>query len=166
MKRLPLNIEALDKSTALSIRRRQIDSFIILQRLHSAVESRTRALFKEYGIEDITPSQANVLMVLFQRRRPMTAREIHRELGVSEVTISRLVNALTENAWVEKKSHPDDKRATHLTPTDKARTRLASFIGVANTLLDETFLGIDGATLKVLNEAILRIHDNLDGQNR
>ncbi|MGB0647270.1 MAG: MarR family winged helix-turn-helix transcriptional regulator [Bradymonadia bacterium] len=162
MKRLPLSIEALDKDTALSIRRRQIDSFIVLQRLHSAVEHRTRALFKEYGIDSITPSQANVLMVLFQRRRPMTAREIHRELGVSEVTISRLVNALAEHSWIEKKSHPEDKRASHLTPTGKARDHLASFIGVANTLLDETFSGIDGATLKVLNEAILKIHSNLE----
>lgn len=161
MKRLPLNLEGLDKDTALSIRRRQIDSFIILQRLHSAVEQRTRGLFKEYRIDSITPSQANVLMVLFQRRRPMTAREIHRELGVSEVTISRLVNTLTEHAWVEKKSHPEDKRAVHLTPTSKARDHLASFINVANTLLDETFLGIDGPTLKVLNEAILTIHSNL-----
>lgn len=161
MRRLPLDIEVLDKNTALSIRRHQIDSFIVLQRLHSAVERRTKTHFTAQNISNITPSQANVLMVLFQRRRAMTAREMHRELGVSEVTISRLVSALVDNGWVEKEVNPQDRRATLLAPTHKAREHLSGFINVANALLDDTFSGLDAGTLKTLNRAILRIEENL-----
>ena len=161
MRRVPLDIEALDKDTALSIRRRQIESFIVLQRLHSAVEQRTKAHFSNENIRDITPSQANVLMVLFQRRRAMTARDVHRELGVSEVTISRLVSALVDNGWVEKTINPEDRRAALLAPTYKAREHLSGFINVANCLLDDTFAGIDAETLHTLNRAILRIEENL-----
>ena len=100
-------------------------------------------------------------MVLFQRRRAMTAREVHRELGVSEVTISRLVSALVDNEWVEKEVNPQDRRATLLAPTKKARAHLAGFINVANALLDDTFSGIDAGTLQTLNRAILRIESNL-----
>lgn len=161
MRRLPLDIESLDKDTALSIRRRQIESFIVLQRLHSAVEQRTKDHFSAESIRDITPSQANVLMVLFQRRRAMTARAVHRELGVSEVTISRLVSALVDNGWVKKTINPEDRRAALLAPTSKAREHLSAFINVANGLLDDTFAGIDTETLHTLNRAILRIEENL-----
>ena len=161
MRRLP-PIETDKKGTdPLARRRCQIESFLILQRLKRSVEERTQAHFRSQALVGITPAQANVLMVLFQRRRAMTAREVHDELGISEVTVSRLVSALVNNEWVSKARNPADGRAALLSPTDKARAHLGSFIQIANVLLDETFHGIDDEALVVLNQSIRRIDENL-----
>ena len=148
-------------SGPLAIRRSQVESFLIIQRLQRAVQDRTVAHFRALSMTDITPSQANVLMVLFQRRRPMSAREIHRELGVSEVTISRLVSALVANDWIVKTPDPKDGRAAQLKPTKKARRHLPDFINVANSLLDETFDGVEPRQLSVLHQTIQCIDTNL-----
>jgi len=145
----------------LAVRRSQVESFLLIQRLQRAVQDRTMAHFRALSMTDITPSQANVLMVLFQRRRPMSAREIHRELGVSEVTISRLVCALVSKDWVVKTPDPKDGRAALLKPTKKARRHLPDFINVANSLLDETFAGVTPRQLAVLHQTIQCINANL-----
>ena len=107
--------------TPLLRRRRQIESFLILQRLKKAVEDRTQAHFRAQNIAGITPAQANVLMVLFQRRRAMTAREVHDELGISEVTVSRLVSTLVDNEWILKAPNPADGRAALLSPNAQSQ---------------------------------------------
>ncbi len=161
MRKLP-PIETEQKGSDPLLRRRcQIESFLILQRLKRAVEDRTQAHFRDKHLDGITPAQANVLMVLFQRRRAMSAREVHDELGISEVTVSRLVSALVNNGWVSKSPNPADGRAALLKPTSKARTHLSAFIQIANSLLDETFAGVDDHALIVLNETIQRIDQNL-----
>ena len=161
MRKLPPIETENQESDPLLRRRRQIESFLILQRLKKAVETRTQAHFRAQNIAGITPAQANVLMVLFQRRRAMTAREVHDELGISEVTVSRLVSTLVDNEWILKAPNPSDGRAALLSPTPKARRHLGAFIQVANALLDETFGGIDDKALLMLNESIQRIDKNL-----
>ena len=161
MRKLPPTLSPPQSSDELAIRRCQVESFLIIQRLQRAVQERTMVHFKALAIDDITPSQANVLMVLFQRRRPMSAREIHHELGVSAVTMSRLVRSLVRNGWLQKSRDPEDGRAALLLPTPKARSRLTDFIQVANSLLDETFEGIAHQQLSGLHETIQRIDLNL-----
>ncbi len=161
MRTLPPTLTQIKESDDLVLRRRQVESFLILQRLQRAVQDRTTAHLRSLNLTDITPSQANVLMVLFQRRRPMSARDIHRELGVSEVTISRLVGTLVSNQWVAKTPDPKDGRAALLSPTKKARTHLPDFIQIANSLLDETFDGISHVELSQLHSTIRRIDENL-----
>ena len=161
MRTLPPTIDESKDEIPLTVRRNQVDAFLIIQRLQRAVQDRTMTHFKALSLTDITPSQANVLMVLFQRRRPMSARDIHRELGVSEVTISRLVNTLVTHDWVAKTPDPNDGRAALLMPTSKARYHLSDFISVANRLLDETFEGVEANELATLHRTILRIDSNL-----
>ena len=161
MRTLPPTMNDSNDGGPLAIRRSQVESFLIIQRLQRAVQDRTMAHFRALSMTDITPSQANVLMVLFQRRRPMSAREIHRELGVSEVTISRLVSALVSHDWIVKTPDPNDGRAALLKPTKKARRHLPDFIHVANSLLDETFDGVEPRQLSALHHTIQRIDGNL-----
>lgn len=133
-----------------------------LGRIQAVIAREAKALFEQEGFEDVTPAQANVLMVLFQKREPMTARALHRRLGVSEVTVSRFVSTLEKRGWVARRRDPNDARALLVEPTARAREALPRFIRVTNRLLDSVFAGFDKAELEVLGRAVGRLTANLD----
>ena len=162
MRRMPPDSASKFKPENLEIRRTQIETFMLVQRFQRAVDSRTGVCFREAGIENLTPAQANVLMVLFQRRRPMSAREIHRELGLSEVTISRLVSLLVRHGWVHRKPHQTDGRKMMLEPTQHARAYLPVFMKTANVLLEEMFDGFEESEIIQLHALMVRIGLNFD----
>lgn len=148
----------------IPLRRCQVRAMLDLGRIHAVIGRRAKALFEAAGFDDITPAQANVLMVLFGERAPMTARALHRSLGVSEVTVSRFVSTLEKRGWVQRRRDPSDARAMLVEPTAKAREALPGFIGVTNALLDATFAGFEKAELEVLAGAVRRITANLSGE--
>ena len=61
------------------------------------------------GLADVTPQQAAVLMVLFQARRPLTARELAEHQGVSQPTVGRFIKALEQQGWVTRDADPNDE---------------------------------------------------------
>lgn len=145
----------------IPLRRCQVRAMLDLGRIHAVISRRAKTLFEQEGLEDITPGQANVLMVLFGEKRPMTARSLHRALGVSEVTISRFVSTLEKRGWVARHRDPNDARAMLVEPTPRAREALPCFIRVTNALLDATFAGFERRELEMLNGAVGRITANL-----
>ena len=92
--------------TDVDARRAQVDLFLALGRIQAVVQRRTAELFEAEGLGQITPAQSNVLMVVFQARRPITAREIARTLGVAEPTVSRFIKALERDGFVERTVFP------------------------------------------------------------
>jgi DNA-binding MarR family transcriptional regulator len=152
-------------------KRRQAELWLDLSRIHSFMDRRVATLFVDEGLEGITPAQSSVLLVLFQhagapeteRGGPMTVRRLARELGVSEVTVSRFVKALVQNGWVERNRNPDDQREFFLAPTGRAREALPAFITVSNGLLDCAFRGLDREEVEGVLRLMERIRDNLTG---
>ncbi len=125
----------------LALRRAQTTTMLGMGRIHAVVQRRAAALFDQEGLDDITPAQSNVMMLLFNTKRPMTSREIHRAVGVAEPTVCRFVQALLRNGWIERRRHPTDARARLVEPSEKAREALPAFIRVSNALLDQLFEG-------------------------
>lgn len=156
---------AEDAPVDLALRRCQVRAMLELGRIHAVVGREAKALFDGEGFDDITPAQANLLMVLFQKKEPMTARALHRALGVSEVTVSRFVVTLEKRGWVARRRDPTDARALLVEPTARARDALPRFIRVTNALLDAAFAGFDRTELEVLSGAVRRLTANLDGQS-
>jgi DNA-binding MarR family transcriptional regulator len=145
----------------LQARKRQTGALLDLGRIQAIVERRVTALFAEHQLEGITPAQSNVLMLLFQSKSPLTARAIHRRLGVSEATISRFVQSLERNGWVARQRDPNDGRAWLIAPTSQAYAALPRFIQVSNQLLDQAFTGFDLKRLTALVEGVRDISANL-----
>lgn len=112
------------------------------------MERRVSALFAELGIGDLTPTQANVLVVLFHRKRPIHGRELAATLGVSEVTVARFLKALEQSEWVARTPHPEDARARLIALTPKAYRALPTLIRVSNTMMDEAFEGVDSQAIE------------------
>lgn len=145
----------------LGARRRQVDALLDLVRIQAIVESRVQALFIEQDLLGITPAQANVLMALFQAKGPLTARAIHRRLGVSEATISRFVKALEAKGWVARRRDPHDGRAMLVVATEQAYAALPRFIHVSNQLLDQAFAGLTPVHLEQLGAGVRAVTSNL-----
>jgi DNA-binding MarR family transcriptional regulator len=145
----------------LALRRDQADAFLNFSRVLRQVERRVAQLLAEHGLADVTPAQANVLMVLFQAREPLTARRLAEAMAVSQVTVGRFVHALERAGWVERRPDPTDSRALLVRPTRRAFAALPRFIAVSNTLLDEAFAGFDPAAVRRIARTVERLRDNL-----
>lgn len=145
----------------LELRRQQTEAFLLLSRLHQHLGRVVGELFGAEGLEDITPQQANALMILFQARAPLTARQLAEEMGLSEVTVGRFVKALESGDWVGRERDPADSRALLLRPTAKARAALPRFIGVTNALLDQAFAGLSQDETAELSRMVAVLQENL-----
>lgn len=147
---------------AIEQRRLQADTFLIFARLHRYLERAIGERFTSEGLSEVTPAQANLLMILFQERAPLTARALAERMGLSQVTVGRFVHALEAADWVSREPDPDDARARLIRPTRKAMRALPRFIRVSNELLDAAFAGFDGAAIRRIARTTERLRRNLE----
>jgi DNA-binding MarR family transcriptional regulator len=147
--------------SSLPARRAQTEAYLALHHVHGEIRARAAAGFVAVGLDGITPAQADALMVLFQHRAPMTARQLARELGLSEVTVGRFVKALEVGGWVERSPDPNDARARLLSPTPQAYDALPRFIEVSNQVLDGAFVGFTDDEVAAFAGLVRRVRENL-----
>jgi len=146
----------------LSHRRRQTQIIVDLGRIRSAADRWVEQALSAHELHRITPAQANVLMVLFNARRPLTGAELARELGISEVTVSRFLKRMEAAEWVERQPDPEDGRRRLVRPTPTARQALPRFIAVSNTLLDTAFAGLDPEQVQHLAGLVAGVRQTLE----
>lgn len=145
----------------LELRRLQADAYLDLTRIHREIEARVVELLAEHDLRDVTPAQAGALMILFQERTPMRARELAQRLALSEVTVGRFVHALHAAGWVDRQPDPDDSRAILIVPTPKAYRALPRFIAVSNGLLDQAFAGFSPEDVVRVAQTTERLRKNI-----
>lgn len=146
---------------SLAFRRLQADSVLGMTRIRRQIERRIADLLAAEGLGEITPAQANAMMVLFQAREPITAKRLADELALTEPTVARFVRALEDGQWVERRTDPADNRARLLLPTPKAYAALPGFINVSNTMLDEAFEGFSPTEIEAVAAVVGRLRTNL-----
>lgn len=130
-------------------------------RIASLVDQRVKALFCEHGLE-VTPQQSRALMVLFEARRPLTARELAGRMGVTEPTMARFVKAMVAGGWLTRTRDPQDQRCWTLHPTAQAREALPRFIAVSNTVMDQLFADLSRKQVVDLAERVSTLRAKLD----
>ena len=156
------NSRAHRRSPDLQSRRRQADTFLNFARLNRMLDRLIAELFEAEGLQGVTPAQANALMILFQAREPLTARQLAEHMGLSQVTVGRFVKALHGGGWVSRQADPNDARAMLLRPTPKAMRALPRFIRVSNRLLDRAFAGFGDAAISRIAATTERLRQNLE----
>ncbi len=142
-------------------RRLQTETVLAFSRVHQQILRRSAELLEGAGIDGITPARANALIVLFNAREPINARELARQLAISEVTVSRFIRKMEEDGWVERAPDPDDGRAMLIQPTASARERFPTLAAVTNAVLDDVFGGLDDPGLQALAATIGAIQERL-----
>lgn len=123
----------------LQYRLLQAETYLSIERILRSVKKRMESRFNEAGLHDVTPQQAKVLMLLFQAKGVLNAKDLADELAISPVTVSRFVNALEDNGWLKRTPQPKDARAMSIQLTDKAYKALPQFASISNQLMDEVF---------------------------
>ncbi|MEM6293314.1 MAG: MarR family transcriptional regulator [Myxococcota bacterium] len=151
----------VDEET-LDLRRVQAEAFLTISGIGRKLEQQVAALFEAEGLTDVTPAQANALMILFAAKRPLHARALATRMELSQVTVGRFVKALAQQGWVAREADPDDSRAMLIRPTPKAYATLPTFIAVSNTLLDRAFAGFSRPEIRRIATVVGRVRSNLD----
>lgn len=147
--------------TDLAHRRLQTEVALDLSRVQRETERRIETLLADEKLRDITPAQANALMILFQEKEPMTARALAGQMNLSEVTVGRFVRALELAGWVTRESDPGDTRAILVRPSRKAYRSLSRFVAVSNALLDQVFSGMTKKEVEALARLLEQVRQNV-----
>jgi len=145
----------------LQIRRFQTELMLTFSRVHQQILRRSAQLLEAEGIDGITPARANALIVLFNARGPINARELARELAISEVTVSRFLRKMEDDGWIERTPDPSDGRAMLIRPTQTARDLFPRLVGVCNAVLDDIFGALDSVEMQELAGSVQRVQDSL-----
>jgi DNA-binding MarR family transcriptional regulator len=145
----------------VALRRQQAEAALNLLRIHREMERGIQALLEREKLRNITPAQANALTILFQEKEPMTARQLARQMNLSEVTVGRFVRALENAGWVLRESDPNDTRAILISPSRKAYRAFPRFLKVTNKLLDNSFAGFSRKEIETLVSLVDRVRDNV-----
>jgi MarR family transcriptional regulator for hemolysin len=152
-------------NSQLEARHAQAEIMLEMSRLSTQQDRCVSNCLSAVGITSLTPAQSRVLMILFQARQALTARELARRMGVSEPTMSRFVRALTTAGWIEKSRKGEDRRAWHLSVTPYAREQFPLLAKASNMMLDHLFGGFEGDDLQQLHRLIDRVRSNLESPN-
>jgi DNA-binding MarR family transcriptional regulator len=142
-------------------RRKQADAALELSRINREMERRVQQLLEHEKLRDVTPAQANAMMILFQEKTPMTARQLARQMNLSEVTVGRFVRALERAGWVRREADPKDTRAILIQPSKKAYRAFPRFLNVSNALLDVAFAGFTKKEVEALGKLVERVRMNV-----
>ena len=145
----------------LDLRRVQAQAYLTFVAIGRTLEKRVAALFETHGLHDVTPAQANALMILFAAKQPLQARALADRMELSQVTVGRFLKALEQQGWVAREPDPSDARAMLVRPTPKAYRTLPTFIAVSNTMLDQAFEGFSRAEIRRIATVAGRVRENL-----
>ena len=145
----------------IALRRMQADAALELSRINREMERRVQQLLEHEKLADVTPAQANAMMILFQEKAPMTARALARQMNLSEVTVGRFVRALENAGWITREADPKDTRAILIEPSTKAYRAFPRFLNVSNALLDVAFAGFTKHEVAALGKLVERVRTNV-----
>ena len=145
----------------LDLRRVQAEAYLTFVAIGRALEKLVAAEFEAQGLTDVTPAQANALMILFAAKQPLQARALARRMELSQVTVGRFLKALEQQGWIDRDPDPTDARAMLVRPTRKAYRTLPTFIAVSNAMLDQAFSGFSRAEIRRIATVAGRVRCNL-----
>ncbi|MFV0558741.1 MAG: MarR family winged helix-turn-helix transcriptional regulator [Enterococcus sp.] len=76
---------------------------------------------KKLGLKDIRGPQAKVLrFVFYNSERKIYQKDIEQELALRKASITKMLNGMEENGYIERVVSPRDKRLKQIVLTDKA----------------------------------------------
>ncbi|PCI28686.1 MAG: MarR family transcriptional regulator [SAR324 cluster bacterium] len=78
-----------------------------------------RELIRSLAEYNMTPEQWQVMTTLWSTGQPLNQSEIVRLILKDKPTISRMIQRLERNGWIEKSASAEDGRVTFIQPSEK-----------------------------------------------
>jgi len=88
------------------------------------------------------------ILALHRAQQPLTQSALAAELSIESPTLVRMLDRLSADGWLQRKSCPNDRRAYHVVLTDKARDACADIEKEVVQLRAELYGPIDAVELE------------------
>jgi MarR family transcriptional regulator, transcriptional regulator for hemolysin len=111
----------------------------------------------EYGI---TRAQWAV-MARLDRAEGLKQAELAELLDLQPITLTRLLDRLSENGLIERRADPEDRRAKRLFLTPAARPLLQHLDRLAEELMATALAGVDPASVQLIQADLTTVKGNL-----
>ena len=119
------------------------------------------ALEKGLSQQGLTPARAEVIWRLHQHG-PMTQRQLSEALRCTPRNVTGLVDALEGSGLVERRPHPTDRRAIHVTLNEQGEAAAADWTARSRELAEQLFSDVNRDDLKTLVAVIDVVLQRLD----
>lgn len=108
----------------------------------------------------VTRQQWQTLFTL-QRNEGINQGGLAELMEVEPITLTRMIDRLQEAGLVERRPHPDDRRAWRLYLTPKAHPRIETLKGMAAELFEEALVGFTAAERAQLHGSLEKLRANI-----
>lgn len=141
-------------------RKREKISFILnASRIKNHYDKYCRKCAKKFGL---TLLEGELLTFMDYEGGRSTAGEMAIKSRASKSMISRTVDGLVKQGFIEAKTDENDRRYTILTLTPKAKPVIEAFKKAADEIIEKMLADISDDKLEEINTTIKTIADNLD----
>src|SRR5271165_2712676 len=115
---------------------------------------------QEAGRFGMTRAQWGVLFRL-QRNEGPKQSELADLLEVQPITLTRLIDRLCDNGWIERRSDPNDRRAKRLFLTPAAKPVLEKVTAAAEAMMSSVLSGLDQTAREAMRTSLTAMKSNL-----
>lgn len=136
------------------------DSLIALRRILRATELYARELAHSARL---TPAQLRVLQIVAEKRS-VTPKELAKQMGVSQATITALVDKLVSREQVQRMPSITDRRQTNVTITADGHKTLANAPDALQQKFVREFEAMESWEQAMLVAALERVASMLDAE--
>jgi len=101
------------------------------------------------------------VLARLDRFEGLKQNELADMLDLQPITLTRLLDRLSENGLIERRADPDDRRAKRLFLTPAARPLLERLSGLGEDIMETALAGLDRSEVATLLASLSTIKDNL-----
>jgi DNA-binding MarR family transcriptional regulator len=136
------------------------DKSATMSRLHSAARLSRTALAAKLLAHGFYAGQDQIMLALDQEDG-QTPGQLATRLGVRPPTITKTINRLQAQGFMEKRASVADARQAHIFLTDAGRETMRAIEKSVRKTEKQAFRGLDKKDQKVLSKLLARIEANL-----
>jgi MarR family transcriptional regulator for hemolysin len=101
------------------------------------------------------------VLIRLDRQEGMTQAEMAEVLEIQPISLVRLIDRLCDQVLVERRPHPQDRRANRLYLTDKGRTMIVQLAPLAREIAGDVLDSLSESDIADLLLKLLRIKENI-----
>ena len=115
---------------------------------------------KEYGINEINPSQGRILFVLW-RQNNIPINELAKATSLGKSTLTSMLDRLEAMGYVERKPSKEDRRKIIIARTEKDKTFQKQYVKLSQEMNRLFFQGFTEDEIDLFEIHLQRIFDNM-----
>lgn len=131
----------------------------LMARIHEKINKRLIRTLQEAGIDDLSPSHADILAALFRKDRvtmAAVAQLIHRDKS----TVTQLIKKLIQKGYVTIQANPQDRRSNLVCLTDQGKELEVVFQKISDQLYQSFYAHLKQEEVLQFKRLVRIIYNN------